>query len=95
MIDTLKTMRAELAEAVELMRPHFPEDGEQDLLARAEHWRMDRYQTSSWPDWAVVAKINRNTGTATVAQYYAVISTKSDLAASESLETDNDQQTAA
>jgi hypothetical protein len=95
MIDILKTMHAELAEAVESMRPHFPDDSKDALLARAEAWRQFRYETGRWPDWAVVAKINRNTGTATVAQYYAVISTKSDLAASESLETDNDQQTAA
>ena len=53
--DILETMRA-LAEAVELMRPHFPEDSEDELLARAEYWRQDRYQEGRWTDFAEVAK---------------------------------------
>jgi hypothetical protein len=56
MKDILETMRAELAEAVKLMRPHFPEDDESALLTRAVNWRQHRYQNGRWPDFAEVAK---------------------------------------
>jgi hypothetical protein len=56
MTDILETMRAELAEAVELMRPHFPEESDSDLLNRAECWRPWRYQKGRWPDFAEMAK---------------------------------------
>jgi hypothetical protein len=49
-------MRAELAEAVELMRPHFPEYSESDLLNWAGSLRARRYQDGRWPDFAEMAK---------------------------------------
>jgi hypothetical protein len=55
-IDVFQTMRDEIAEAVELMRPHFPNDDEDDLRARAEAWRWKRYADGRWPDFAEVAK---------------------------------------
>jgi hypothetical protein len=55
-IDVLSTMRAEIAEAVGLMRPHFPADDEEALRHRAEGFRSDRYSTGQWPDFAQIAE---------------------------------------
>jgi hypothetical protein len=55
-IDVLSTMRVEIAEAVELMRPQFPADDEAALRHRAEGFRSDRYSTGQWPDFAQIAK---------------------------------------
>jgi hypothetical protein len=55
-IDILETMRAEINEAVELMRAHFPGDKEMTLRCRAEGLRQRRYQEGHWPDFSAVAK---------------------------------------
>jgi hypothetical protein len=55
-IDVLATILDEIAEAVELMRPHFPGDDEDALRSRAEAWRSERYAAGHWPDFAEVAK---------------------------------------
>jgi hypothetical protein len=52
----LATMRDEIAEAVELQLPHFPDNDEDTLLRRAVTWRPERYATGHWPDFAEVAK---------------------------------------
>jgi hypothetical protein len=54
-IDVMATMRDEIAEAVELMRPHFPADDEDALRNRAEALRAQHYQTGRWPDFKKVA----------------------------------------
>jgi len=56
-IDGLQTMIHEIAEAVELMRPHFPADDENALRRRAESWRWQRYANGTWPDFAEVPKV--------------------------------------
>jgi hypothetical protein len=58
MKDILETMRAELDEAIELMRPRFPNDDEDTLRIRAETWRPYRYRKGHWPDFGEVAKLN-------------------------------------
>jgi hypothetical protein len=58
-MDILKTMCAEIAEAIDLMRPHFPQDSEDALFTRAETWRQDRYQKGKWTDFAEVAEQER------------------------------------
>jgi hypothetical protein len=52
----LATMLDEIAEAVELQRPHFPDDDEDTVRRRAEAWRPKRYANGTWPDFAEVAK---------------------------------------
>jgi hypothetical protein len=47
--DLLATMADEIAEAVEILRPHYPEDGEADLRQRAAVLRGERYQSGRWP----------------------------------------------
>jgi hypothetical protein len=55
-IDVHQTMIDEIAEAVELQRPHFPNDDEDALRAHAVAWRAERYRIGHWPDFAKVAK---------------------------------------
>jgi hypothetical protein len=55
-LDILETMKAEIAEAVELMRPHFPSFNEDSLRRRAESLRAQRYRDGHWPDFAAMAK---------------------------------------
>ena len=57
--DLLSTMADEIAEAVEILRPHYPEDGEADLRQRAEALRGERYQSGRWPssDELAIAKV--------------------------------------
>jgi hypothetical protein len=57
----LATMRDEIAEAVELMRPHFPADDDDALRRRAEASRSRRYANGTWPDFAEVAKAQSTT----------------------------------
>jgi hypothetical protein len=47
--DILATMADEVAEAVEILRPHYPQDSESELRHRAEGLRANRYQTGRWP----------------------------------------------
>jgi hypothetical protein len=54
--DMLVTLANEIAEAVELMRPHFPADDKATLRRRAEFFRPDRYRMGHWPDFAQIAK---------------------------------------
>jgi hypothetical protein len=54
-IDVFQTILAEIAEAVELMRPHFPADDDDALRDRALAWRAERYVTGHWPDWSNIA----------------------------------------
>jgi hypothetical protein len=55
-VNILATILAEIAGAVELLRPHFPADAEDTLRRRAEAWRPKRYASGRWPDFAEVAK---------------------------------------
>jgi hypothetical protein len=55
-IDVFQTILAEIAEAVELMRPHFPNDDDDALRDRALACRAERYQTGHWPDFNEMAK---------------------------------------
>ena len=55
-IDSFATLLAEIAEAVELMRPHFPNDYEDALRHRATTLRAERYRTGRWPDFEQLAK---------------------------------------
>jgi hypothetical protein len=55
-IDVFQTILDEIAEAVELQRPYFPNDDEDTLRSRAMEWRRTRYATGRWPDFAELAK---------------------------------------
>jgi hypothetical protein len=52
----IESLKAEIAEAVELQRAHFPNDDELTLRNRAEQFRWQRYRDGHWPDFAAVAK---------------------------------------
>jgi hypothetical protein len=54
-IDVLATIIDELAEAVALMRPYFPDDDEATLCGRAMALRAERYRIGRWPDFSEVA----------------------------------------
>jgi hypothetical protein len=47
--DILETMKAELAEGAELLRQHYPDEDEQQLLAHALYWRKWHYQHGRRP----------------------------------------------
>jgi hypothetical protein len=47
--DIVATMNAEAAEAIAIMRPHYPTDSECELRRRAEGWRERRYRIGRWP----------------------------------------------
>jgi hypothetical protein len=55
-LDILETMKAEIAEAVEMMRPHFPGFDEDSLRRRAESLRAQKYRDGRWPDFAEMAR---------------------------------------
>jgi hypothetical protein len=55
-LDIIETLKAEIAEAVEMMRPHFPGDSEDSLCHRAESLRAQRYRDGHWPDFAEIAR---------------------------------------
>jgi hypothetical protein len=55
-IDVLATIADEIAEAIELQRPHFPADDEDALRGRAEMLRAEHYRIGCWPDFSEVAK---------------------------------------
>jgi hypothetical protein len=48
--DILETMKAELDEGASLLRRHYPDDDEQQLLDRARSWLQRRYQLGRWPE---------------------------------------------
>ena len=54
--DILVTMANEIDEAVELMRPHFPDSDDASLRRRAEGLRCYRYKDGHWPDFAEIAR---------------------------------------
>src|SRR5262245_44975647 len=54
--DLVVTLIEEIAEAAELMRPHFPADDQTTLENRAKFFRPHRYQTGHWPDFEQIAK---------------------------------------
>jgi hypothetical protein len=45
----LETLRAELEECVELLRPHYPNETDERLHDRAISMRAERYATGRWP----------------------------------------------
>ena len=51
-----RSLKAEISEAVELQRAHFPNDSELTLRNRAEQFRRKRYRDGRWPRFAAVAK---------------------------------------
>jgi hypothetical protein len=55
-IDPLQSLKNEINEAIELQRPHFPNDDEATLRFRAERFRSRRYKEGRWPNFAEVAK---------------------------------------
>jgi hypothetical protein len=54
--DLLETLKAETAEAIEMMRPHFPNRSEDSLRQLAEALRSERYRSGRWPDFAEIAR---------------------------------------
>ena len=53
---SIELLKAEISEAIELQRAHFPNDDELTLRNRAEQFRPYRYKEARWPDFAAVAK---------------------------------------
>jgi hypothetical protein len=47
--DILETMANEIAEAVALLRPHYPNEDEDQLRRRAEVMHPRRYERGRWP----------------------------------------------
>jgi hypothetical protein len=47
MSDILETLKAEIEEGIEILRPHYPIDA--DLRTIAEYWRPQFYQRGRWP----------------------------------------------
>jgi hypothetical protein len=47
--DILDTLAGEVAEAVEILRPHYPQDSETELHHRAKALRRKRYERGRWP----------------------------------------------
>jgi hypothetical protein len=45
----LESLMGEIAEGVEIVRPIWPEDSEDDLHSRAESLRGERYLKGRWP----------------------------------------------
>jgi hypothetical protein len=52
----IESTKAEINEAVELQRVHFPNDDEVTLRHRAEQFRPQKWKEGRWPDFAAVAK---------------------------------------
>jgi hypothetical protein len=52
----IESTKAEINEAVELQRAHFPNDDEVTLCHRAEQFRPQKWKEGRWPDFAAVAK---------------------------------------
>jgi hypothetical protein len=73
MHDVLESMRLELAEAIEMMRPFFPEDSDDSLYGRALKLRPYRYQNGHWPDFAEIAERERVANSAAEASEHEVI----------------------
>ena len=52
----IESLKAEISEAIELQRAHFPNDDELTLRYRAEQFRSQRYKEGRWPDFAAAEK---------------------------------------
>jgi hypothetical protein len=52
----IESLKAEINEAIELQRAHFPNDDEMTLRHRAEQFRAQRWKEGRWPDFAAAAK---------------------------------------
>jgi hypothetical protein len=52
----IESNKAEINEAIELQRAHFPIDDEVTLRHRAEQFRPQKWKEGRWPDFAAVAK---------------------------------------
>jgi hypothetical protein len=52
----IESTKAEINEAIELQRAHFPNDDEVTLRHRAEQFRAQKWKEGRWPDFAAVAK---------------------------------------
>jgi hypothetical protein len=48
-VDGLQAMIDEIAEGVELVRPHYPEADERELKFRAQTLRNEKHRRGSWP----------------------------------------------
>jgi hypothetical protein len=48
-IDVLESLNAELDECAALLRPHYPDENDEQLRARAMYWRPKRHETGRWP----------------------------------------------
>jgi hypothetical protein len=49
-VDGLQAMMEEIAEGVELLRPHYPEADERELGFRAQTLKNEKHRRGSWPD---------------------------------------------
>jgi hypothetical protein len=49
MIDSLKSLNAELDEYAALLRSHFPDESDEQLRARAISWHSKRCKDGRWP----------------------------------------------
>jgi hypothetical protein len=59
--DPLESLKAEIAEAMEMMRPHFPNRSEDSLRHLAEALRSERYRSGRWPDFVEMARKESST----------------------------------
>jgi hypothetical protein len=48
-IDTVASMQAELAEAIGLLRPHYPNASDRELCLMADALRDRRWRMGRWP----------------------------------------------
>jgi hypothetical protein len=49
MIDSFETMKAERTHLVQFLRPHYPEEPDDELYARAMGMRAEGYAKGRWP----------------------------------------------
>jgi hypothetical protein len=48
-IDTLKSLNAELDECAALLRPHYPDENDEQLRTHAMGWHRQRCKDGRWP----------------------------------------------
>jgi hypothetical protein len=49
MVDSFVSLSAEMAECAGLLRPHYPDENDEQLLARAMYWHPKRCKAGRWP----------------------------------------------
>jgi hypothetical protein len=54
-VDSLQAMMEEIAEGVELLRPHYPEADERELDFRAQTLKGEKHRRGSWPSAEEIA----------------------------------------